>query len=292
MVEVGGEDSGVDAVPRLKLAARDLAIFRHLALHGFATADQIHGLFWKGAKGHHNHYSRLRKLELAGLIAQLRGDLGQRLGYKLTKKGERIARQVDPELPRASVRGRVCYRTTFEHDRHLVDVWNILSRCALVGRFQQEREIRSHFAARFGFAKLREQGFKVPDALFDLTTPRAKFRFALELELSQKSSERYRKHFRLLSTCEEWNTVLFVVKNAKIKAVLKDELKRSLATDPMVKLSPRTNKFYFVELSEILERGLAAKIEGERTSFSFEELEKKYAVDMEASPKHDSTAEG
>jgi hypothetical protein len=75
MVEVGGEDSGPQAVPRLKLAARDFALFRHLALHGFATADQIHGLFWNGAKGHHNHYSRLRKLERAGFIAQLTGDL-------------------------------------------------------------------------------------------------------------------------------------------------------------------------------------------------------------------------
>lgn len=292
MVEVKGEVSGAQAVPRLKLAARDLALFRHLALHGFATADQIHGLFWKGAKGHHNHYSRLRKLEGAGLIAQLTGDLGQRLGYKLAPKGERLARLADPTLPRASARGRVCYRTTFEHDRYLVDVWNIFSRCALVGRFQQEREIRSHFAARFGFQKLQEQGFKVPDALFDLVTPRAKFRFALELELSQKSAERYAKLFRLLTTSDEWNTVLFVVGSAKLKHILKAELKRSMETDPLVKISPRRNKFYFVELGEVLERGLSAKIEGERTSFSFEELEKKYATGAEANLKQDSTVEG
>jgi thioredoxin-related protein len=60
----------------------------------------------------------------------------------------------------------------------------------------------------------------------------------------------------------------------------------------MVKLSSRKNKFYFVELDEVVEKRLAAKIEGERTSFSFEELEQKYAVGVGATLKQGSTVEG
>jgi hypothetical protein len=114
----------------------------------------------------------------------------------------------------------------------------------------------------------------VPDGLFHLTAKKAKYVVAVEVELSTKSENRYRKLFRELLLQPDFNVVLYLVKGEEMKKYLRRLFAEVLTDDLVVQTASRRNAIYFAKLPEFLEKGLGATFQGEGSTFSFESLVK------------------
>ena len=253
-----------------RTTARDHRILKYLSETGFATIDLIRKEFWQ-AKNNRHYYRRLQILARSGLIQPLRGDMGIRLGYRITKKGANLLRRVQCGEPCQSVKA-LKYKSTFEHDLSAIRVRDIFTKSPIVSDFVGEAEVRSALAKKYGRQEKRDDRYKVPDALFKLKTQKGTFVAALEVECSTKSAERYVKIFRQLCTSKDFDVIFFIAKDATLLTVLRSHLKKTRDTDKLVMLWPRQHGFYFGLLDDVTRLGLDAPFSGEERTFTLREL--------------------
>ena len=257
-----------------RMTERDWAILEYLGKYRFATVEDVRDKFWKGVENRH-YYRRLKVLQARRLVEPLIGDFEQRLGYRLTRKGILWLKRYRGFEPMAGVKIRPTYRGTWGHELVLQDVAEIFKASPLVSAYQAEWVVRSELAKRHGIQKNRDERYKVPDGIFQLKTSNGTFRVALEVELSAKSIERYRKAFRQLSISRDFDLIFFVVKRVSHLGQLRKLLAEARENDFYVKIQAVTHGFYFVELSELLDKKLDALFQGEGDSFSLNSLARK-----------------
>lgn len=248
---------------RFRLKKRDCDILRFIYDSGFATSEHLRVEFWNRTEAE-THFRRLRTLKQNALIEAIEGDRGQRLGYRLTAKGMGIVKSVATE----EQTGTRAYKSTIDHDTLLVTIWQILKRSPLVSNYKPELKIKRELAKKHGLQKERDERYKVPDAIFTLKTTKRSFSVALELELSTKSKERYLRLFKLLCTSSDFELIFFIAKDDQLLSLLKANLSEVREKDPLVRIWRVKNGFYFVLLSELLEKGLGASFQGEDSEFS------------------------
>ena len=95
---------------------------------------------------------------------------------------------------------------------------------------------------------------------------------AVEVEISTKSENRYRKIFRELLLQPDFNFVFYLVGSHQLQFLLKRILAEVIAQDLVVQTASRRNGIYFANLSEFLEKGGKTVFSGEGSQFSFESL--------------------
>ena len=154
----------------------------------------------------------------------------------------------------------------------LIEIKQILLSSPLVSQFLSENTVRSLLAKKHGYQEERDKRYKVPDAIFNLKTPSADFRVALELEMSQKSKARYKKLLRHLSTSDDFDLVMVVAKKAQIIELIRPILSDLWENDPVARLWKKRNGFYFVELENLLRDKKNAQLEGFKNAFTLESL--------------------
>ena len=205
----------------IRQMGRDAQILAHLAKHGFASPKNIEDTFFSG-RANRNHYRSIARLRKKGFVENLTGDHNHLLGYKPTKRGLRVA-ELLTKTPSLSPH-RFKFRTTYDHDELLIQIRSIFESSTLVSHFQPEVVLREQLATRYGHKEVEGLGYKVPDGLFVLQTQKRNFRVALELELTRKSSCRYRKIIKQLARSRDWDIILYIVKNKHIKCVIQNLL--------------------------------------------------------------------
>ena len=253
-----------------RTTARDYRILKYISETGFATIDLIRREFWQGKNNRH-YYRRLQILARSGLIQPLRGDMGIRLGYRITKKGANLLHARQCGEPHQTVKAPK-YKSTFEHDLSATRVRDIITKSPIVSDFIGEAEVRSAFAKKYGRQEKRDDRYKVPDALFKLNTQKGSFIAALEVECAAKSAERYGKIFRQLCISKDFDVIFFIAKDATLLALLRSHLKKARDTDKLVMLWPRQHGFYFGLLDDVTRLGLDAPFSGEERTFTLCEL--------------------
>jgi len=256
---------------KVVLTQRDYAVLMALATQRFLSSKDIAKL-WP-PKNQTNHYTRIRKLVRVGILELLIGDNGHRLGYRLTHKGIEL---LPSELLKAKARDyrSFSYRTSFNHDVLLQKVRNVFEESPLVSGYMPEHEVRKRLSEKYRRKERRDDGYKVPDGLFELKTTIGTKRVAVELELSKKSESRYRKMFRELLTSSDYEIVIFVADSENRINALKAIMAEVLSNDPVVKGWPTKRGIYFATLEKVLTQKLDVVFQGEGTSFVLAELEK------------------
>lgn len=256
---------------RTLLQSRDKAILRFIASNRFATSRAIADAFWDG-NGNWNHYRRLRKLRHCGYLETLMGDRGTRIGFRVTRKGLNLLRRDGIEIP--VTHGIDCrYRTTLYHDETLITIRSLFCKSASITDYLAEHEVSSLLAKKYGYVDTAGYGYKIPDALFKLTTTKNVYRVALELEIAKKTNARYEKLLKQLSFSADWDIVFFIVEReqtiAKLKFILAELRSKDLATE----VSKIRNATYFIRLADFLRDGISAQFEGEGHTVSIRQFE-------------------
>lgn len=257
---------------KVVLTERDYSVLMLVANNRFVAAKQLAHL-WPSDPKYHNHYIRLRKLIRAGILETLEGDAGNRLGYRLTRKGISL-------LPSETLKAKALahrsfsYRTSFDHDRLLQELRLVFEQSPLVSRYMPEHEVKRVLAERHGKKERRDVGYKVPDSLFELKTTHKPLRVALELELTMKSESRYWKNFRELLTSSDFDVVIFVTASEMMSEALRQIIKDVTANDRVVRDWPHKRGMYFATLDSVASEKKNAVFSGEGEAFSLASLEK------------------
>lgn len=261
------------ASPRkVVLTSRDYAVMKVIATNRFVSAKQLAHL-WSNNPKNHNHYIRLKRLMRAGILELLIGDAGNRLGYRLTRKGIDLLPD-DADRAKALAYRSFSYRTSFDHDRLLQELQTVFEQSPLVSRYMPEHEVRQRLSEKHGKKERNDVGYKVPDGLFELKTSRGIKRVAVELELTTKSESRYRKIFRELLTSSDFEIVLFVTASDKMTEALRSIVAEVKAEDMVVRGWPTKRGMYFATLESVLLEKQNAVFIGDSDPFSLASLEK------------------
>ncbi len=256
---------------KVVLTNRDYGVMKAVATNRFVSAKQLAHL-WSDDPKNHNHYIRLRKLMRAGILELLIGDAGNRLGYRLTRKGINLLPD-EADRAKALAYRSFSYRTSFDHDRLLQEVQSVFEQSPLISRYMPEHEIRQRLSEKYGKKERKDGGYKVPDGLFELKTSRGIKRVAVELELTVKSEPRYRKIFRELLTSSDFEIVLFITASDKMTEALRSIIAEVKASDPVVQGWPTKRGMYFATLENVLLEKLNAVFSGDSDPFSLASLE-------------------
>jgi hypothetical protein len=258
-------------VNHVRLCTADREIVRLIAMNRFASRGEI-GRNLIGLKEGYNLYRRLRHLQRIGLIELLTGDGETTLGYRLTRRGVKFARR-NRFLAGDAVHTRPAFKTQFDHDQIVNEAKQILSTSPIVTNFIAESELRSRIGkSRVSATRGVDHEWKVPDAMFTLSTSRGSMTTALEVELTQKAKARYSKIVATLLTSKSFEFVFFICRDEKLKALIRNQIAKARATNALVRASNRSNGIYFCKLTDLRTKGLDAVWEGEDTRFSINEL--------------------
>jgi hypothetical protein len=259
-----------------RLTVRDRRLLSFLAEYGCVSADRIKAQFWGNRGNLRSHYRRLGVLKRQGFIENVLGDKAISIGYRLTKKGKDVLDYLGETLNRPA--NRRSYKTQFEHDQLMIDLRRILELSPIVKDFRTEAEVRGEVLKDRGRRQSWENLPSIPDATFVFEVPGQKMRVAVELELSGKSSRRYKKIFADHMLSKDWNLVFYVVKNEKLLRYLREILKDTKSKNVHVRVARAINGIYFCLLEEVLSLKCAAAFVGENQEFSLEQLAKNYGL--------------
>lgn len=219
----------------LRLTVRDIELMNDLYDSNFLSFYQIHEKHFPENKKP-TVYNRLSKLVSANLITSVNINLiayhrrGEFLGviYQLTKEGLKRLQDFNMrgviELNPVPLNLNCLY-----HDLLLTDVLRLLKRTLKLTTMITGNQTR------------------IPDAvLFD---PMTNKNIALELELTAKSESRYRDIVLSYRTSNEFDSVLYIVKDESIQRKIGGVI---TGFNSRYELNDDTDKFKFMTLAEIL----------------------------------------
>ena len=262
---------------RRHLCSVDSAIIRVLAKNRFANVHDLRARL-PGLSDKYNLFRRLRYLAKVELVEPLMGDGGNRLGYRLTAKGVSFSRAA-ALANEAILNSRPTFRSQFDHDQVVNEVRDIILTSPIISEFISESELRSQNEDSRMSRLIDTRDWKVPDALFSLSTSGTLMKTALEVELTQKANARYSKIVEALLTSRKFQFAFFVCRDEKIIRPIAAAIEHARAKNPLVRASNRSNGIYFSAVDLLREKRLHAPWFGEGTSFTLADLASKTADD-------------
>lgn len=228
----------------LRLTIRDIELMKDIYDHQFLSFYQIHEKHFSENK-RPTVYNRLSKLIRAEMIKAININLvayhrkGELLGvvYVLTKEG--LRRLQDFKMTEDINQSLVSLNfSCLYHDLLLTDVLRVLNRSRKVFKVSKEGQSR------------------IPDAV--LINPRTNKKIALELELTAKSEMRYREIILSYRTSNEFDEVLYVVKDESIQKKIGGLI---TGFNGRYEIGDDTDKFKFMSLSQVLNFFKEEKVE-------------------------------
>lgn len=167
------------------LTERDKAVLGDLRQYGLHSTRRLAAAHFPGVQ-HPTVLRRLRALEAAHYIQKVPDLDGIGAAWGLDKAGGKFfeGEAAKIQFP----------RSIQEHDLKLTALRIRLEEAGLARSWRPEHEIRAHVAARCGRAHMREKN--VPDGLMGVEAKGFREAVAVELELTQKNQDRYRRIFR------------------------------------------------------------------------------------------------
>lgn len=146
-----------------------------------------------------------------------------------------------------------CSRANIGHDYQLTSLRLILEKMGLVNHWISEHEIKGHIFSKY---KMRDAKDKhIPDAIFDSEVAGYKVANAVELELTLKSKDRYKKIINQYLYKDDLHSVWYFVNSRSVLNILKDQFSKEYSSFSKVKI-------FFTLLSDLKTNGVNAKMIG------------------------------
>ncbi|MGZ3744745.1 MAG: hypothetical protein ACXWRA_13235 [Pseudobdellovibrionaceae bacterium] len=186
------------------LTSRDVQLLEYLAVHGVMSYCQVEALVFPG-RDHSTILNRIKKIESVGYLRRLRV---HRIRHPLMKSETNVVLQLTPlglkklhfQCPELTLIEKVMSLKGRQIDHDLL----------MVGLAESLRGEFSNYDYVSGFLiKGIEIGEPRPDGVFKI--PQRERHIAVELELTQKSSERYRELIASYRVSGKYERVLYFV---------------------------------------------------------------------------------
>lgn len=226
----------------VKVTQRDLEMLKEMYEHSFLSFYQIHEKHFAG-KAKPTVYNRLCKLTQGKIIEALNVNLiayhrnGENLGviYRVTKDGLNLLKHYY-ELEVASPEVGPLNFSNLYHDLLLIDV---------IRRFKKSYP-KYHLLSQK--LQIKDLSFRerIPDAV--ILNPLNGKKIALELELNAKSEMRYRDIVLSYRTSNEFEKVLYVVKDESIQKKMGGVI---TGFGSNYRIEDDTDKFKFFQVKEM-----------------------------------------
>ena len=157
------------------------------------------------------------------------------------------------------------------HDLGVIDAKIILKESPIISNWVPSLDLFSYQYKEFYDDKIP----KIPDAVFDLKVGDKILKTALEYEMTQKESRRYRMILERYYTAKKVDLLFYIVRTSQLKKTLLDIGKDKLKELSQRKISDQ-NILFITTLDEFREKGLESRFQGvtEKT-FSLKELEER-----------------
>ena len=251
----------------IRIQNRDREIFRFIYENLYVTILQVHRAVFKDRDPitatvrlfqlHHGEY--LKKLKYGRTLLKLtRRALNEILDTPFYINADRYVKQ--------KVRGQ-----QIRHDLGVIDTKIILKESPIISNWVPALDLFSYQYKEFYDDKIP----KIPDAVFDLKVGDKILKVALEYELTQKESRRYRMILERYYTAKKVDLLFYIVRTSQLKKTLLD-----IGKDKLKELAQRQithqNILFVTTLDEFREKGLESRFQGvtEKT-FSIKELEER-----------------
>ena len=251
----------------IRIQNRDREIFRFIYENLYVTIPQVHRAVFKDRDPitstvrlfqlHHGEY--LKKLKYGRTLLKLtRRALNEILDTPFYINKNRYVRQ--------KVR-------TYQigHDLGVIDAKIILKESPIISNWVPALDLFSYQYKEFYGDRIP----KIPDAVFDLKVGDKILKTALEYEMTQKESMRYRMILERYYTAKKVDLLLYIARTSQLKKKLLE-----IGKEKLKELGERgvtnQNILYVTTLDEFREKGLESLFQGvtEKT-FSFKGLEDK-----------------
>ena len=251
----------------IRIQNRDREIFRFIYENLYVTILQVHRAVFKDRDPitatvrlfqlHHGEY--LKKLKYGRTLLKLtRRALNEILDTPFYINADRYVKQ--------KVRGQ-----QIRHDLGVIDTKIILKESPIISNWVPALDLFSYQYKEFYDDKIP----KIPDAVFDLKVGDKILKVALEYEMTQKESRRYRMILERYYTAKKVDLLFYIVRTSQLKKTLLDIGKDKLKELAQRKISDQ-NILFVTTLDEFREKGLESRFQGvtEKT-FSIKELEER-----------------
>lgn len=230
----------------IKITDRDKKIFMYLFENRLATNLDILHKFYAG-KNKRNSRKRLEKLKRNGFIAMAASEgLKQRFFYYLTLKGLETIYS-DGHF----FKGFRLKSPNPHHDYALASLRNVLKESKMIHEYYTENMIQSDIKDCFVEKIFKDDGNFSPDALFVTKSKGEKFYNTVELELTQKGVNFYRRKIRKYYLNEKISYVLFISNSKTIE-------KKVMQTEKQLYPNIKT-MFYYANFKAFLDKKLPFK---------------------------------
>lgn len=187
-----------------RLSSRDKKLFDLLARYEVMSSKQIRSLAYPDVI-ETNFFRRLRELEKAKMIKRIGPMLDHSYAWLLGPEGKRRLGFGERDLFKT--------RLTLEHDVALTQVRFALDSISVGKKLVSESELRSRARdQRIGFRE-KNKPVVVPDGLFPVLIKERAEVFALEVELTIKSKQRYFELFKRYLKMDGIYAIWYVVPN-------------------------------------------------------------------------------
>lgn len=188
----------------IRQSPRDKKLFELLARYEIMSSKQIRQLAYSDVI-ETNFFRRLRELENAKMIKRLGPMLDQSYAWVLGPQGKQLMGFGEKDLFKT--------RLTLEHDVALIQVRLALDSIGVGKKLVPESELRRRARdQRIGYRE-KNKPVVVPDGLFPLVIKERAEVFALEVELTFKSKQRYFELFKRYLRMDGIYAIWYVVPN-------------------------------------------------------------------------------
>ncbi len=188
----------------MKIQKRDKEFLHKLNRYGLLGSEHIANTCFNGI-AQSTMFRRVRKLEDEDLIVRATGLKRGKCAWYLGRNG---ARAIGVEAP-----SRFTNRNALEHELAITDFRLVLESLGLAQNYVTEREIRKNFTWQRGHERADQV---IPDGVLKENVMGTLSAISLEMELNQKSHQRYR---RIFSEYRYMKTTAFVWYIAKDDAI-------------------------------------------------------------------------
>ncbi len=257
-----------------RLTKTDKEVLLKIARMGFQSYSELRQDLLKEFSRTHS-WSLMKKLVKMGHIAETLGDGGEIRGWYLTPRSVRSLQEIaNREGWIMSNRGPT-YRSSYRHDLVLREIQTLLESVTTMTRWVPEWKLRCDRMARFFYLSAHEKGEKVatlPDAIFHLKDDDRELKFALEVELRQKSWRRLFKKFESHILSKDYTYIIYVVEGESLLHRLLSIYAEVREKSPHVRFEKKQNGIFFVELTRLRELKENAIFEGIQSKFTLAEL--------------------
>jgi DNA-binding Lrp family transcriptional regulator len=237
---------------RKQLSESDLEILSEVQKYGLRTFSELRAT---ALSDYDRAYAwrKMRKLVDEGLLKVIPDSSGGIAGWRMVKSRRTIDR-----YPEASEkifnRKSYKYQTNFAHDLEVRWVCDQLEKMPATQKIITESQLRSDlFKEIRGYSKreMTKLLSRIPDAYVELKKNGYIYQVALEIELSQKSSERLCEKLEHYISKSGYDLVLYICGTSSIYSQILRQYQSVMASSPAVKFADQKAEIYVCLLSDL-----------------------------------------